>query len=122
MRDGADLPALVAGVQQGLLTYEVDGDELEGVTPDALTPGAGTALLDAVLGVARAAGCRRAWLVTSNDNVAALRFYQRRGWRLVAVHLGALDTARALKPSIPRLGVDDIPVRDELDLAIDLGR
>jgi ribosomal protein S18 acetylase RimI-like enzyme len=81
----------------------------------------GTRLLEAVVDAARAAGCRRAWLVTTNDNAAAIRFYQRRGWRLVALHAGAVDAARAsIKPEIPELGDDDIPIRDELEFELRL--
>ena len=62
-------------------------------------------------------GCSR-WVVTTNDNVDALRFYQRRGFRLVAVRCGAVDDSRrTLKPSIPLAGDYGIPLRDEIELA-----
>ena len=117
----ADLPGLLAerdGETVGLLTYEIDGDALEVVTIDAFPPAAGTgsALLDAAVGVARSAGCRRMWLMTTNDNLDALRFYQRRGFRLVALRPGALAASRALKPELPETGAYGIPLRDELDL------
>jgi len=61
--------------------------------------------------------CPRLWLVTTNDNVDALRFYQRRGFCLVCVHRGAVDHSRAhLKPEIPLAGNNRIPLRDELEL------
>jgi Acetyltransferase (GNAT) family len=66
----------------------------------------------------REAGCRRVWLITTNDNLRALRFYQRRGFRLVAVHPDALARSRELKPSIPEIGLDGIPLRDELELEL----
>jgi len=117
----ADLPGLLAerdGETVGLLTYEIDGDTLEVVTIDAFPPGAGTgtALLDAAVDVARSAGCRRVWLMTTNDNLGALRFYQRRGFRLDGLRPGALAASRALKPEIPETGAYGIPLRDELDL------
>jgi ribosomal protein S18 acetylase RimI-like enzyme len=117
----ADLPGLLAerdGETVGLLTYEIDGDTLEVVTIDAFPPGAGTgtALLDAAVDVARSAGCRRVWLMTTNDNLDALRFYQRRGFRLAGLRPGALAASRALKPEIPETGAYGIPLRDELDL------
>jgi len=119
--DAAELPGFVAeedGEPAGLLTYRIDGDGCEVVTIDAFPQGsgAGTALLDAVAGAARAAGCRRVWLITTNDNLRALRFYQRRGFRLAALHRDALDRSRELKPSIPDVGLDGIPLRDELEL------
>ena len=117
----ATLPGFLAerdGETVGLLTYEIDGDALEVVTIDAFPPAAGTgsALLDAAVGVARSAGCRRMWLMTTNDNLDALRFYQRRGFRLVALRPGALAASRALKPELPETGAYGIPLRDELDL------
>ena len=66
-------------------------------------------------------GCSRTWLITSNDNVNAIRFYQRRGMRLVAVHRGAIDEARQLKPSIPLVGKHGIPIHDELEFELPLG-
>jgi GNAT superfamily N-acetyltransferase len=94
------------------------GIDCELMTIDALRDGvgAGTVLLAAVAAAARAAGAARVWLVTTNDNTPALRFYQRRGFDLVAVHRDAVTAARRLKPSIPETGVDGIPIRHGLEL------
>ncbi|MDA1002071.1 MAG: GNAT family N-acetyltransferase [Chloroflexi bacterium] len=115
--------AIEDGTLAGVATYRVADHECEVVTIESMREGisGGTQLLEAVVDAARAAGCRRAWLVTTNDNAAAIRFYQRRGWRLVALHRGAVDAARAtLKPEIPLLGDDDIPIRDELEFELTL--
>jgi RimJ/RimL family protein N-acetyltransferase len=77
-------------------------------------------LLNAAATLARRAGWRRLWLVTTNDNTAALRFYQRAGWDLVAFHRNALVRSRVLKPSIPQMGLDSIPIRHELELELPL--
>jgi ribosomal protein S18 acetylase RimI-like enzyme len=92
------------------------------VTLDAFTEGQGigSALLDAVTDEARRQGCRRLWLITTNDNLHALRFYQRRELRLVSVHRDAVDDARQLKPSIPLVGEYGIPLHDELELELPL--
>ena len=92
------------------------------MTIDALVPqrGVGTALLAATKDVASAQGCSRPWLITTNDNLDAMRFYQRRGLRWVAVHPGAADRARDEKPGIPVMGTFGMPVHDELELAVDL--
>jgi GNAT superfamily N-acetyltransferase len=125
LRDAARLPALVAvrGAELcGLATYAIEGDECELVTLDAFAQGAGagTALLNGVADVARASGCVRLWLITTNDNLAAMRFYQRRGMRLTALHRDAVETSRRLKPSIPQTGAGGIPIRDELELELPL--
>ena len=59
---------------------------------------------------------QRLWLVTTNDNLAALKFWQKRGYRLVAVHRNAIAQARRIKPQIPITGQDGIPIRDEIEL------
>ena len=125
--DAAWLPALIAedgerGEAVALATYLIDGDAAELVTLDAFTSGqgAGAALLQEVADRARAAGCRRLWLITTNDNLRALAVYQRHGLRIIAVHRDAVDRARHDKPSIPVIGDHNIPVHDELELELDL--
>ncbi|MDI3298343.1 MAG: DinB family protein [Bacillota bacterium] len=110
--------AYLDGEPAGAATWYVEEGECELVSLDAVRRGrgVGSALLAAVEEHARAAGCRRLWLVTSNDNLEALRFYQRRGYRIAAVHAGAVDAARRLKPAIPEVGDHGIPVRDEIEL------
>lgn len=121
-----DHPMLLAeldGAPAGLLTYVVSGEECEVLTLHAVRQwsGVGTALLEAVRGVARDAGYETIRLVTTNDNVDALRFYQRRGFRLRVVRPGAVDEARrTLKPDIPAVGFYDIPLRDEIELEQEL--
>jgi ribosomal protein S18 acetylase RimI-like enzyme len=110
------LPGFVAeeeGRPIGLLTYVLEGDACEIVTIDAFEEGrgVGTALISAVKGL----GARRLWLITTNDNVRAQRFYEHRGFRLVAVHEGALVRSRELKPEIPLVAADGTPIRDELE-------
>ncbi len=120
----AELPGLIAGAGLGLATYRIDGDECELVTLHSRVEneGAGSALIEAVAAAAREAGCRRLYLITTNDNTHALRFYQQRGFRLAALRPGAVDQARrTLKPEIGELGNDGIPIRDELELELQLG-
>ena len=102
----------------GLATYLIEGDVCELVSIDAVEQGhgAGTALLEAVCAAAAAGGCDRVWLITTNDNMRALRFYQRRGFRLRDLRPGAVAASRGLKPSIPEIGNHGIPIRDELVL------
>jgi GNAT superfamily N-acetyltransferase len=117
-----DHPALLAerdGALAGVLTYVMGEDDCEILTLHAAERwrGAGTALVGAVERAAAERGCRRLWVLTTNDNVDALRFYQRRGFRLAELHPGAVDDSRArLKPELPEVGDHGIPLRDELVL------
>ncbi|MDD5656835.1 MAG: GNAT family N-acetyltransferase [Elusimicrobia bacterium] len=101
----------------GLATYEIRDGQCELATLDALAKfsGIGTALLERVKGAALRAGCRRLWLITTNDNLDAIRFYQRRGFRIAAIYKDALMRSRELKPSIPATGQHGIPLRDEIE-------
>lgn len=119
------LPGFVAldGEQWvGMVTYTIEGKDCEIVSLDSDRPslGIGNALLEAVKQAAQEAGCRRIWLITTNDNLNALRFYQKRGFVLVAVHSNALEKSRQIKPEISLIGNDGIPLRDELELELPL--
>lgn len=104
----------------GLVTFEVIEDQLEIITLDAFErfDGVGTALTAAVLEYARSAQIRRVWLITTNDNIEAIRFYQRRGFTIADVHVGEIEHSRKLKPSIPMTGNFGIPLRDEIEFEI----
>lgn len=101
-----------------MVTYHVGGNQCEIVSLDSVYPnrGIGTALLQAVRAAALQAGSGRLWLVTTNDNLNALRFYQKWGFVLAALYPNGLEKARALKPSIPLIGLEGIPLRDEIEL------
>ncbi len=115
--------ALSDGDIVGHVSYRAQGERCEITSIDATTQhrGIGTMLLEAVLEAAREAGHRTVWLTTTNDNLDAIRFYQRRGFRLSALRPGAVDRARdTLKPEISVVGSYGIPLRDELDLELEL--
>jgi ribosomal protein S18 acetylase RimI-like enzyme len=122
----AELPGLCAvgpdGERLGLAAYDPAGEEWQLVILEALRrfAGIGTALVSAVHESAASAGCHRLWLVTTNDNLDALRFYQRRGFELVAVHRDLRETAQRLKPSLPLVGEFGIPILDEIELEMRL--
>jgi GNAT superfamily N-acetyltransferase len=121
LHDPLTLPGFVARVEGepvGLVTYHVTGDECEIVSINGY--GVGAALLAAAVDAVRRLGCRRVWLVTTNDNTRALRFYQRQGWDLVALYRDGVTAGRRLKPGIPELGLDGIPLRHELELELRL--
>jgi GNAT superfamily N-acetyltransferase len=126
VHDGTFYPAMLPGFIAertgriaGLVTFDVRPGVLEIVTINALErhAGIGTMLIEAVRGEAKRRGCREVVLTTTNDNLSALRFYQRRGFRLAALRPGAVDRSRQRKPEIPHSGDYGIPLRDEIDLA-----
>ena len=106
----------------GLLTFFVKDGECEVTSLDSLREGQGlgTELLNAVVEEARKRNCERLFLITTNDNMHALRFYQKRGFELAAVHRGAVNESRKIKSSIPLIGFDGIPIRDEIELELSL--
>jgi GNAT superfamily N-acetyltransferase len=106
------------GERVGLATYSFDGGDCELVTIHTLreSQGTGSALLGAVRSEAEKAGCKRLWLITTNDNLRALGFYQKRGLSMVAVYRNAMDEVRRLKPMVPFIGKNGIPLRDEIEL------
>lgn len=120
------LPGFIAwldGRRAGLVSYDVRRDECEVVTIRSLSEGRGIgrALLEAVRAAAQEAGCRRMWLITTNNNLRALALYQRWGMDLVALHRHAVSEARSrLKPSIPELDASGIPIAHELELELEL--
>jgi GNAT superfamily N-acetyltransferase len=121
MVDLSALPGIVAVDERGpigLLTYRIVGDacEITSLNSRAAGKGVGSALIDAARTSAAAAGCRRLWLITTNDNTPALRFYQMRGFHLAALYPNALEQSRRLKPQISLVGIDGIPLRDEIEL------
>jgi len=122
--DACALPALIAGEREGLATYVLDAGraEAELVTLNALIPGkgVGTALIEALRKLLVRKGIARLRVTTTNDNLRALGFYQKRGFRLIAVRPGAVAESRKLKPSIPLIGAGGIPLNDEIELMLDL--
>jgi ribosomal protein S18 acetylase RimI-like enzyme len=123
--DARTLPALVAeddGELAGMLSFDQVGNAIEVVTLDSLAEnrGVGTALLEAMAVLGRNKGAQRLWLITTNDNIRAIRFYQRRGWSLCALHRDGIAASRRLKPEIPLTGDHGIPIRDELEFELRL--
>ena len=106
----------------GLLTFLVKDGECEVTSLDSLRQGQGlgSRLIDQVIEEARTQGCRRLFLITTNDNLNALGFYQRRGFEIAAVYRGAVHESRKLKPGIPLVGYNNIPLRDEIELEMSL--
>lgn len=118
--DMTRLPGIIAREANdilGLITYRLSGADCEITSLDSLHEGrgVGTELLRRVTAIATARGCRRLTFITTNDNIHALRFYQCRGFDMVRLYRNALQRSRQLKPSIPLIGEDGIPLRHEIE-------
>lgn len=122
MIDASRLPGFLAMEDDeivGLVTLIQRDNEWEILTLDSVSrwSGVGTLLLNAVTGEAVESGIRRLLVRTSNDNLDAFRFYQRRGFRMEKLVPGAIEEERRLKPEIPMIGEYGIPIRDEVVFA-----
>lgn len=116
-----NLPGFIAVYKNkkvGLLTYNIINDECEIITLNSLKEniGVGTVLLRAIEDIAILNGCNRLWVITTNDNTKALHFYQMKGFKIKAIYPDAIKESRCLKPEIPLLGIDNIEIRDEIEL------
>jgi len=102
----------------GLVTFFIKDDECEVTSLDSLREGKGigTQLIDKAVEEARARNCARLFLITTNDNLHALGFYQKRGFEIATVYRGAVNESRKRKPGIPLVGMHGIPLRDEIEL------
>jgi GNAT superfamily N-acetyltransferase len=100
----------------GLITFRRDdaGMEILTLDSDLEGQGIGSSLMLEAIAEARRRECRRVWFTTTNDNLRGMRFYQRLGFRFCAVNVGAVDAARRLKPQIPEVGQEGIPIHDEI--------
>lgn len=100
----------------GLITYIMRENECEIISLDSVVErkGIGTQLLKTVEKEAKNNGCELVKLITTNDNMAALKFYQKRGYCLAKIFNHAVEEARKLKPEIPLIGNGGIPIRDEI--------
>ena len=105
-----------------LITYSILNDECEIISLDSLQKslGIGSSLLKEVVNEAKRQKLKRVWLVTTNDNIYAQQFYIKQGFKLVAIHKNALEKSRQLKPGIPMLSKEGIPIKDEIEMEIEL--
>jgi ribosomal protein S18 acetylase RimI-like enzyme len=118
-----DLPSFTIvsnGKPCGFIAYAKERDETEIVALYSASEkqGFGTALIERVKNIAKQNKCQSVWLMTTNDNTQALRFYQKRGFFIKAIWINTIEEQRKIKPTIPLLGNDGIQIRDEIELAM----
>ncbi len=106
----------------GVLCYHLVDSDCEVVILIASPSGQGNGgrLLQHLYEWAEHQRINRLWLVTTNDNEGAISFYRQQGWKLKAVHAGAVDEARKLKPEIPLVNDHDQPISDEWEFEYQL--
>ena len=107
----------------GMITWQIIEQHFEILSLDSLLPqqGIGSQLLTLAEQEASKLGFSHCQLITTNDNLLALAFYQKRGYQLTQLFPNAVAKARDLKPSIPLISENGLPIRDELELTKDIG-
>jgi len=100
----------------GLLTFRMDDEGMEILTLNSTLErrGIGMSLMLEAIDEARTRGATRVWLTTTNANLRAIGYYQRMGFRMNQVNVGAVDEARKIKPEIPLVGPNGIRIHDEI--------
>lgn len=101
----------------GFVTYNIKNNECEMVSLDSLVEnkGVGSELVSRVIEKSEELGCERVWLITTNDNTRAIKFYQKRGFNISGIYLNSVAEARKMKPEIPLFGYDNIPILHEIE-------
>jgi GNAT superfamily N-acetyltransferase len=119
----SSLDGIIAENEQGIagfLFYEIRGNVCEIIVFEVFDKfkGTGSTMLDKLKEIAKNSNCHRLYLMTTNDNLDAFRFYQRRGFTICAIHIDSVKISRKIKPTIGMIGDHGIPVRDEIDLEL----
>lgn len=125
IHNALNLPGLAAVSGEkpaGLLTYRVENNECEIITFDAIEQGkgVGSLLISSIINKAKDKHWKRLWLITTNDNLEAQEFYKKKGFLVTAVYKNAIDESRKLKPEIPLIGQNEIPIKDEIEFELKL--
>lgn len=112
--------SVIDGELTGYVLYRVHDCQCEILVLQSISEnhGIGSALIRSVINAAKDKNCTRVWLITTNDNIHAIRYYQKFGFELKTVHINALDESRKQKPSIPLLGNEGIPLKHELEFEV----
>ena len=102
----------------GFLLYDINDDICEIIALYSFIEkkGIGTFLLNKIKEIATLKKCDRIVVITTNDNLIALKFYQKRGFFLSKLYCNAFDNIRKIKPNLPKLGENNIPLNDEIEL------
>ena len=121
--DGTKLNGFVAVRDNeiiGLITYIIDNNECEIVSLNSFeeNKGVATKLINVVKEIAIKEKCSRLKLITTNDNIRGIEFYQKRGFVFANIYINAIENSRKLKPEIPIYAENGLPIRDEIEFEI----
>ena len=116
-----ELPGIIAyenGKILGLLSYKKFNDYIEIISlhSNIENIGIGSNLLTKIEEIAINLGIKRIKVITTNENLRALYFYQKKGYRITEILPNAVNKARTLKPTIPLVGENGIEIKDEMVL------
>ncbi len=119
------LPGFVAVADNklvGFVTYSISNNECEIITlfSEIENKGIGSSLIESVKKLAQDKHCSRLKLMTTNDNIRGIEFYQKRGFSIAKVYVDGIKKSRKLKPQIPLVAENGIPIRDEIEFEIKL--
>jgi ribosomal protein S18 acetylase RimI-like enzyme len=104
----------------GLGLYDIKNYNCEIVLLETFVQnkGIGTQIIERIKEIAKVKNCERIWLITSNDNIDAIKFYQKKGFCIVNIYINAMEESRKIKPEIPYIGNYEIPIRDEIEFEL----
>lgn len=124
--DGTKLDGFIALKDDeiiGLITYMIESNECEICSLNSFieNKGIGTALINKVKEYAKKNKCTRIKLITINDNIRGLEFYQKRGFVFSNLFKNSIEEySRKLKPQIPLYADNGLPIRDEIELEMNI--
>ncbi|MDR1176596.1 MAG: GNAT family N-acetyltransferase [Treponema sp.] len=100
----------------GLGLYAIKNNSCEIVLLETFiqNTGIGSGIIERIKEIAKAKKCKRIWLVTTNNNINALKFYQKRGFHFSNIYINSMEEARKIKPELPKV-YDGIEIRDEIE-------
>jgi len=102
----------------GLGLYKIKRDcEIVLLETFTQNKGIGTQIIEKIKEIAKAKNCKRIWLITTNANIYALGFYQKRGFHISNIYKNVMEKSRKIKPEIPKMA-DGIEIRDEIEFEL----
>ncbi|MGE7603172.1 GNAT family N-acetyltransferase [Peribacillus sp. NPDC097675] len=102
----------------GMVTYKIEDHQCEiiSLNSEHEKHGVGSSLLYVIENIAKEKNCHSIKAITTNDNLQALKFFQKRGYVISEIVRNAVEESRKAKPEIPFYSRDGIPIRDEIIL------